>query len=193
MARTRKELAPAPPPAPPSVLDLEPTEEERHLEFVTRLMMRCLSKADIARHCREKFGFGTTRTENLIARILESLRVGHERNRPYTRAEQIARVRHLISKLHEPRFKSVKRDGQVVPVLQPMSSGTAARIVKLEDLLADLEGNREPVEVKVGVVMTQAAQAVFANLSDEKLASLIERAKERKRLAEAITVHATPV
>ena len=107
------------------------------------------------------------------------MRASAERNRPYSRAEQIARVRHLISRLHEPKFKGTGKNR----VQLPMSSAVAGRISKFEELLANLEGNREPVEVRVTAVMTLAAQMVFSNLSESRMTQLMERARERKRLA----------
>jgi hypothetical protein len=188
MARPRRVGAP-PHEAPTTTgqeLDPTPTEEERRLEFVFRLLARGCSDSLVRRIARQELGTGTVATTRLIGLVRERLRVDVEGRRPYARAEQIARLRDTIEKLKTPRFRVQKvrdaQSGQMVDreVEQPLP---AQNIMRAEELLADLEGNRVPIKVEVEHTLGIAARAVFANLTPERMEALLERARERKRLA----------
>jgi hypothetical protein len=191
MARPRRVGAP-PHEAPTTTgqeLDPTPTEEERRLEFVFRLLARGCSDSLVRRIARQELGTGTVATTRLIGLVRERLRVDVEGRRPYARAEQIARLRDTIEKLKTPRFRTAKRrergeDGRVRErEVQEEVPLPAQNIMRAEELLADLEGNRVPIKVEVEHTLGLAARAVFANLTPERMEALLERARERKRLA----------
>lgn len=189
--------APNPPPAGPvsaqAVVDertAEQVEEEQHVGFIVSLLARGFGMRTVADACRVRFGFGPVRTRNLLRRAREALKVEVEDRKQYAKAEQIARVRARIAELLEPRYGKPLRDengkvlrdkaGEVVRERYPVNG---AQVARFEELLADLEGNREPTRVAVAVALTEAAQRVFAGRSDAELAELANRARERRRLA----------
>lgn len=172
-------------------VDVEPTEQDRRLEFIFRMMMRGYSETLMVRVARTELGVGVLATRNLIAEVRVKLRGDAEDRKPFARAEQIARVRDTIEKLKTPRFKTVRVKGrdakgkEVVSNQQVEQPLPANAILRAEELLADLEGNRAPVVVQVEHTLKASAMALFASLPPERYDQLLERARERKRLAAA--------
>jgi hypothetical protein len=177
-----------------AALDLTPDEDEKRLEFIFRMLARAYSDGLICRIARGELGVGTSATLTLIGRAREKLRVGVEENRPYARAEQVARLRDLIEKLKTPKFKTqlvreVGPGGKVVQVPRQVEQALPAQaIMRAEEQLARVEGNEAPIRVEVAVALKASAMALFANLSEERFAQLLERARERKRLAASVVV-----
>jgi|ERR1019366_4804450 hypothetical protein len=175
-------------------LDLAPDEDEKRLEFIFRMLARAYSDQLICRIARGELGVGTSATRTLIARAREKLRVQAEENRPYARAEQIARLRDLIEKLKTPKFrmqmvKELGPNGKPVQVPRQVEQPLPAQaIMRAEEQLARVEGNEAPIKVEVQVALKASAMALFANLSEERFAQLLERARERKRLAASVVV-----
>lgn len=58
-------------------------------------------------------------------------------------------------------------------------------IIRYENLLADIQGTREPLQVDVNVQVAESLVAVFSNYSLEKLTKLRDRALEKRKLATA--------
>ena len=56
-------------------------------------------------------------------------------------------------------------------------------IVRYENLLADIQGTREPLQVDVNVQVAESLVAVFSSYSLEKLQSMRARALEKKQYA----------
>src|ERR1019366_3960864 len=138
---------------------------------------------------RGELGVGTSATLTLIGRAREKLRVGVEENRPYARAEQVARLRDLIEKFKTQLVTEVGPGGRVVKVPRSVEQALPAQaIMRAEEQLARVEGNEAPIRVEVAVALKASAMALFANLSEERFAQLLERARERKRLAASVVV-----
>lgn len=170
----------------------EPTEDEVHIEFITRLRCRCLTDGQIIKACRKQFGFGASRTRRLLALVGDHFRGRVEARRQSARAEQIERVRDEIQELREPRYRTTHQRvsemvrGRVVwrSIEVREQLPVPPQLSRLEDLLADLEGNRAPLKVDVNVQHKQALMAVFVQLDDDRLTALYQRALQRKLLAE---------
>jgi|HubBroStandDraft_6_1064221.scaffolds.fasta_scaffold183991_5 hypothetical protein len=156
--------------------DLKATEEDKRLEFVFRLMMRAYSDILIVRLSRAQFGIGEAATRTLLHKVREKIRGDVDGNKPYARAEQIARLRDTIEKLKTPKVRTVR--GKEVELPLPAQS-----IMRAEELLADLEGNRAPIKIDVEHQLSVSLRAVLATMPPERYTQLLELARERKRLA----------
>jgi hypothetical protein len=164
-------------------------EDDPQLAFVFARMMQAWSREQIIPACRERFGIGWHRTSQLMRQVHDGLRSAHERNRN-SRVEQIGRLRSYLVELHAPRYHATKvvptgrKDAQGNPEMIPMRlPKDFLKIERLERLLAELEGNRVPERVEVHVSMTAAMGVVLGQMSDERMQELVERARERRRLA----------
>jgi hypothetical protein len=184
---------------PPEVDGEESRREDEARGFVARLRLRGLSTATIVAAVRanERFGFGESRTRRLIREALEGFRDEANANVEFSKGEQIARVREELAVLLEPQHKTVQR--RVVELDARGRERTrvveervrvaphSQSIARLEELLADLEGNRTPVKIAdVAGLVAGAAAAVFAAMDDGRALAMLERARERRRLAAAV-------
>jgi hypothetical protein len=184
------EIVPAAP--DPDARTIAQQEEDEQVGFITRLRMRALDEAGIAAACRERFGIGRSRTHRLLQVVLNGIKDAVERNRPYTRAEQIARLRSMLSRLHGQLAEEVSRTKKVVdPKTKQVETQSAtdnwavvrlaAEIRQHEDLLADVEGNRAPDEIIVHGEVRESLQVVISNMTPEKTQELLSRALERRK------------
>jgi|HubBroStandDraft_5_1064220.scaffolds.fasta_scaffold16653_4 hypothetical protein len=184
------EVVPSPP--DPDARTIAQQEEDEQVGFITRLRMRALDEAGIAAACRERFGIGRSRTHRLLQVVLNGIKDAVERNRPYTRAEQIARLRSMLSRLHGQLAEEVSRTKKVVdPKTKQVETQSAtdnwavvrlaAEIRQHEDLLADVEGNRAPDEIIVHGEVRESLQVVISNMTPEKTQELLGRALERRK------------
>jgi hypothetical protein len=189
-------------PRPPTEASDLPTEEELHVEFVTRLKLRGLSDQQIYGACRQQYGIGWTRTKRLIGKVGETFRTRAEARAGRTRAEQIERVRDEIREMREPRFhtrfelvRGVDGRGRMQIRTERFEERLPipAQLARLEELLADLEGNRAPLKVEMEVTHKNTIVACVAAMPAERIALLQERGLERRRLAEHRQVVGTRV
>jgi len=175
-------------------IDLTPTEDENRLAEVFRLLTRGYTDALIVRIARGELGIGAIATRSLIAKVHESLKTEADARKPYARAVTIARLHDAIEKFKTPRYKTVKRrvrdpntgtmvEKEVVEELLP-----PPQYVRCEELLADIEGTRAPQKVIVEHALKESLMAVLSTLTPERTQGLLERARERKRLAAASQV-----
>jgi hypothetical protein len=145
---------------------------------ILALRLRCASTNQIIDYCQKQLGFGKQRALALMARALEQIQKASEQDSVFTRTEQKHRIRSRIRELITPRLKP---DG-VTEI--PIKLGAYQAVARFEELLADIEGNREPIEVKVTATVHASAVNVLVDMSEETRLALYERAKERRRLAE---------
>lgn len=198
-ARAGTRVPPAPPPAPdpeipglpPAPADLlgkhrntdfTPEEDEEHVAFVLRLRLRGANMRQITAACLRQYGFARVRTENLLRQGLDALGRDWDQTRKTSKAEQSARLRQVLFDLHaevqaKPDPKNPKRHASLTALY--------GAIVRCEELLSEVEGTREPVTVNVNQTITQAAVTVIANMTPERTQALLDRARERRALAEA--------
>jgi hypothetical protein len=170
-----------------AAVDAPPTQEEQIVAFILRLRIRGANKATIYRACRTEYGIGKTRIETLLATALEELRRDYEDRRSYSRAEQAARLRETIVRISEPREREKvivtgrgkSRTRRIVKEALPTNYQA---LLRAEELLADVEGNREPLKVEVEHRLDVAMVAVVSSMRPERRQFLLDRARERKRL-----------
>lgn len=173
--------------------DMTPTEDERRMAVVLQALSRGYTHALIVRIARGELGIGQFATLALIKRARAQLTADFEANKPFARAEQVARLRELISTLKAPRYKMQRvqvedlKTGKLVTrnerVEQPLR---AQDIMRAEEQLARIEGNEAPVKIEVTHALSSAAAALFANMNPDKYNALLERARTRKLVADTI-------
>ncbi len=177
-----------PPPAEAqAVLEkVAPTDEEAELGFVYQLLVRGVSTQTLYAAVRAQYGYGRDRANVLARRVRESLKSEADERRPFARSEQIGRLRSLIAELRQPKTREVTRMKGGKKVTEQVALPLPANaILRAEELLADVEGNVAPIKVDVEVTVTAKLQNVFSTMTPERAAFLLERARERRRLAAA--------
>lgn len=193
MAKRKKPTTPAAPLATADLDGMTPAEreEDEQVGFIQRLRRQGLDGRRICEATRARFGIGRHRTYRLLALALEGLRDEVERNRPFTRPEQIVRLRAYLAQLNASLATEQAKtrqlpDGTQESATDPLTvSKLIDSIVKVERLLAETEGNKVPDEIVVHAEIRQAMQAVLVNMTPERTQQLLEQAVERKRLAAA--------
>lgn len=168
---------PAPPPATKTTWTRQEIAEQE--ERVEAGLVRAASVNQIAETLRTEHGVGRRRTLQLIARIRERWSRETESTRAYTRDEQIRRVRLYIQRLQgRPKIVNGEMKGWDEPPNYHM-------LHKWESLLADLEGNKEPLKINVDVRYTEAMLSVMAGVTGEDLLRLAQEQREIEAKARA--------
>ena len=128
-----------------------------------------------------RFGVRSHRTDVLRAWVYSQWKVEGEQAREINKARVVQRLETVIRETRGER--------------RPASEGGGYRIkpnwmanLRAEELLAKIEGTEAPLKVeethRFDFVIGQAAAAVIANLTAEQLTERLQRARERKALAE---------
>lgn len=147
------------------------SEEELLLEAFTRVLNRGASDTMVVQWARATYGFGENRSRTILAKVRGKLIVDFETRKNAARAEMSERLRNTLVLMREPHKNE---NGNARPL--PWQS-----IARVEELLADVEGTREPQKVELDVRVQTALMKVVTNLSPERMEEL--RAKARARLA----------
>lgn len=179
------------PPAPEvaELADAPPTFEEEQCERLWRWLARGASDANIVRLARRPWangglGVGMARTKTLLRKVRGDLQRDFETRKATAKAEQSERLRELLVRLSEnavdvPR-RQVGKDGKVTVTYVRQTRVPWSSIVRTEELLADVEGTRDPIRVEHDVRLRASIMGVIANLTPERMEQLLERAQARK-------------
>lgn len=140
-------------------------EIEQREQFVEQLLIAGVSAGRVERVAAEKFGVARTTIRGAIEKVRVRWAEEERGNRPHTKAQA---QRRLLGHIAE-----AKRENQW------------SAIAQLERLLSEMQGTREPVEINLNVdaTVTEAAMHVVANLSQEKIAQLVEKQRRLHALA----------
>jgi hypothetical protein len=118
-----------------------------------------------------------TRVKTLKARVHEAMKLESERTRPQSREKQLRR---LYAELAEARGK-----------VDPAKPGTYltkphwSAVTRLEMLIAQVEGNFEPIKIDVDVVHREALTNVLTSITPDQAAQLIDSYDRLATLAAA--------
>lgn len=181
-----------PPPDPsdiPSYGGYTVADDIRHTNLLLALRLRCESRSQIVEYAKRELKIAPPRVDRLLDAALEKLKERTEHDQRYAKSEQIARLRDSIRRLRTPK-EDPDRPGKALPLTEKALEVA----LRHEALLADIEGTREPMTVRVDATVRTAAVNILLEMSDEQQQALYEKALERKRLAEmALTLpHAAP-
>lgn len=140
-------------------------EIEQREQFVEQLLIAGVSAGRVERVAAEKFGVARATIRGSIEKVRVRWAEEERGNRPHLKAQA---QRRLIAHIAEARKEN-----------------QWSAIAQLERLLSEMQGTREPVEINLNVdaTVTEAAMHVVANLSQEKVAELVERQKRLHLLA----------
>lgn len=151
--------APPGPPAPPTGPrpPLPPVERRKMLRMLTVLMARGLSNVDQNRILKKRFGLGSKAVERHRRRIYEQWAAEDDERRPYLKARQLARLHRGLDKAYR--------------------TGQWTAISALERLIAQIEGNLDPVKLQVNVAaeVQNNVLRVIHQMSPEQLAEYADK------------------
>lgn len=157
-------------------------QDEEHMLFILNLRLRHATTQQIITHCRATYGFGQYRTRNLLQRALEQLKTSSSEEMGFAKYEAAARIKARLREAMTPRIDERTKKAK------PLTVQMHGVILRYEDLLADLQGSRAPIEVKVSQVVHVSAMNVLAHMEPARLEAMLERAKARKLAAEMNTI-----
>lgn len=150
------------------------TETEEQLQAVEQLLRSMVSPRDIEQVLRKKFGpVGRIRTMRLIARTYERWREDDKNAVPHQKAAQSRRIAQYLQQargVFENGRWTVKPDWKAVAMF--------------ENILADVQGTRAPIEVNVDARVSQSLQAIIASMTPEQMAERLAVVRQRRELAE---------
>ncbi len=152
-------------------------ETAKHTEYVESAFAQGWTAPEIIRAGKKQLGVTVSRMVSVIAKVREKFAREDALARPSWKSEQIRRL------MRQLRVAMGEKDDEGNWILKPNMSA----YTKIESILADVQGTREPIEINVDVSYTEAMMTVIGQLTPQQMDGLLERARERKRLAEAFT------
>jgi len=161
-------------------------EVELYEQTVEGLLLQGAGNHQLLRAMREQHGLGQAYALKLAGRVRRRWADETEQQRPFTRAEQIRRVRRMILRL---QGDPIVENNQVVGWRTPPDY---QKLLRWERFLADLEGNREPIRVDIDVRYTQAMLAVIGSVDGEHLKRLADEQREVELKAKAFDALPVP-
>jgi hypothetical protein len=153
------------------------TETAVHEAMIEQLMLGTHSPRSIERAMRERYDLGANRTGRLIERVRRRWLDEGKEAMPSNKEAQIRRLERYIQLAQGVRRPEAEGGGWKV---RPEWSA----IGKFEALLADLLGTRAPIEIAVSARISTTAMNIISSLSPEELTARLDRARERKALAQ---------
>lgn len=128
---------------------------------------------------RERLGVSTNRCNVLRQRVRREWLSQDDAERSTNRAVAVRRIMGLLA---HARGKLKQRTKATDPVAYEREPNHAA-CAKYESLLADLQGTRMPIEVRVHHEVSAAVADVIGNLTAEQLQDYLAEYEETQRLA----------
>lgn len=150
------------PPARPD--GFTPADDDEQVGFLAQLVTRGATRAHMEQLAKQKYGIGRARVDALLVMLRARLTGDFESARPHAKGLQAARLEGYLAAL--------------------IKDGKWTTVTRIESLLADIYGTRDPVQVSVAATVSSAAVKVIASLTEEQMAEMLARARERKALAE---------
>jgi hypothetical protein len=171
-------------------------EEVRDLEMrsiILSLKSKAANKDQIAKVMREQYGLSREQTIAFERDALHELALRCKEDSPFARAEQVFRIRSVLTELHNPppirRMVKDETSKKLVARMFPAKKNWQA-IARFEQLLMEVEGNHDQANITVNIA--QNTLQVFQGLSDARRAEYLDKAKERMRLADMARTHLPP-
>lgn len=160
-------------------------DEAKREAMVALLISRSASTNQIVKLMIREFPeMSAKRIREMEAKVIAGIDQRFRDSRGYSRALQANRLHQLLFELHNVPAETkqvLDPNGRKVWKQVPGKKALTA-ILRTEELIAELEGNLEPLKVNVNYGQTQID--VLRNMSDERRAKVLEHAKERQRLAQ---------
>lgn len=148
-------------------------QTEEQIVVVEAALVQGLSERDIKRALEAKavkeqkpfLAVSLGRIRKLKARVHEQMKLESERTRPQTKEKQLRR---LYTELADARKASAWQ-----------------AVTKIEDLIARIEGNYEPIRLDVDVVHREALTNVLTSITPEQAAAFSDAYDQMMQLAES--------
>jgi hypothetical protein len=149
-----------------------PEDDDRHIAEMVQLVARGASRPNAREYMHGKRGVSHKRFDTLWDRVLRAMSAEFAAIRPHAKAMQVSRL-----EADSARIRSGK-DAQGNPVKPNWNA-----LARIEMLLADIYGTRDPLQVNVGGTIAVGMAQMVAEMSQEQMDELLERGRERDRLA----------
>lgn len=127
--------------------------------FIETLVIKGASKMSIEDECKSRFGVGPVAVSSSLKRIADRWSKEEEERRPLWKMAQVSRINEHIN--------------------DAKSKGKWDAIARLENLLSDITGTKEPIKIQISHQITVAMMSVIGNLTEEEIASMV---KEQRQL-----------
>jgi hypothetical protein len=155
-------------------------DRRKRLQLVESLLVQGASQSTIDRQLRAQFGTGRKYSAFLCDKVRSAWAEEERARRPYYKAAQIRRVLQEIASA-----KATKVDPANGSVVHRPNWGAVAQ---LENLLADLTGAREPLEMRldVDVRTSEALLHVIGTMTPDRIRALAMRQRQLRALASGV-------
>lgn len=183
MRKRRAQAEPPPPPPAPAPRTRPTTRAERNerLDQVEFWMARGDGEAAVERQVRERWGLGRFGTRKLMREVRERWKEAGKEGLVERKQKQLRRIYQWL-RLATSATKRVTVNGveREVPDVDKFKFAT---ITQLEDLIADIEGNKAPVKLELNATANAALMSVMAGMSEERKAKMLEEQKAMRSAA----------
>lgn len=167
-------------------------EVREHTEFIERMILQHLNEGQIAKACRERFGFGLFRVKLLQKRIHERWAEEDKDKRKYNKAIALREIQEAMRLARHGTKKKVKKR-VIGPEGKPIVAEVEAWDIRpnlsafrgLAELKSRIQGTMAPLEVSIEVQVHDALTGILSNMSSDEVQAAINEYDENVRLAEA--------
>lgn len=151
-------------------------QSEQQLTWIEAGIIKGLSERQMQGAILRTHGqrLSLTRIRTLKARVTEAWKLEGERTRPLSKQAQLRR---LYEHLDSARGKKDK-DGRFI------EKPNHAAIGRYEQLIAEVEGNFDPIKIDVDIVHREALMEVLGNMTEQNMAALVAAYDEMHTLAQ---------
>lgn len=160
---------------PPGQRPFTRFQVDNQMRAVEQLLTSLASPSQIETICRQEHRIGKRRVQTLIKRVFARWNEEDAQNRPAWKSAAMRRLNRWII------AASGRQDTSGNWIAKP----DFPTLARMETLLADIQGTREPVKISVDVRVSAACMSVIAGLSAEQVDKYLDEYKQNVRLAEA--------
>lgn len=183
--RSAKQPLQEPPPPPPTPQPrTRPTtraERNERLDQVEFWMARGDTEGTIEKNVRQRWDLGRFGTRKLMTEVRERWKEAGKEGLAERKQRQLVRLRQVL-RLAMSMTKKVMVNG-IERDVSDVDRFKFSTIVQLENLIADIEGNKAPLKVELNATANAALMSVMAGMTEERKAKLLEEQRAMRAAA----------
>lgn len=144
-------------------------------------MARGDTEGTIEKNVRQRWDLGRFGTRKLMTEVRERWKEAGKEGLAERKQRQLVRLRQVL-RLAMSMTKKVMVNG-IERDVSDVDRFKFSTIVQLENLIADIEGNKAPLKVELNATANAALMSVMAGMTEERKAKLLEEQRAMRAAA----------